>query len=322
MDPRSRSSTAPALLLGAGSAAATLAAGLAAAGVPTRLWARRPERALALARALAGEPAPPEAAGSLEDALAGASLALLCVSDDAQAELAARAAPFAPGRGGVALTVSGFHGPDVLAPLAARGWDPGRLHPLVPLPPLAAGGEGAPELAERARRLRGAFFALGGGERARAEAARLVERLDGRALALRDDAGPAYHAAAALVANGAVALADAAREVLGDAVPADEGRRALAALLAAVADELGRRGARDALTGPAARGDARVVAGHLAVLARLGPAGAGAREIHRALTRRILAIARERGLDPAAARRVEALLEGSAPAPGDAADGA
>ena len=116
--------------------------------------------------------------------------------------------------------------------------------------------------------------------------------------------------AAALLANGTVALFDAADEVLGDSVAGSpaERREAFASLLASVADELGARPTEDALTGPVSRGDARVVEGHLELLR----AGSGeVLDLYRLLSRRMLRLTERRGQVPAGAlRRLEELLEG------------
>jgi predicted short-subunit dehydrogenase-like oxidoreductase (DUF2520 family) len=90
-------------------------------------------------------------------------------------------------------------------------------------------------------------------------------------LLVADVHGPAYHAAAALVANGAAALAHAGVDVLvALGIERREAARTLAGLLRSVADNVAHVGVPDALTGPIARGDAATVRLHRAALARLG----------------------------------------------------
>jgi nicotinate (nicotinamide) nucleotide adenylyltransferase len=80
--------------------------------------------------------------------------------------------------------------------------------------------------------------------------------------------GGAYHAAAALVANGAAGLATVGVALLVRlGLAPDEATRALGALLRTVADNVVHVGVPDALTGPIRRGDADTVARHRAALA-------------------------------------------------------
>jgi len=273
-------------ILGSGAVATALARALAGGIV---LWARNARRGTALAAEVGAE---------FRDELA--SLAdidtlILCVRDDAIAELAARLAEElgAPAEGAVVMHTSGFHSADVLAPLRARGWQTGSLHPLVSLPP-----------GIRAE-LTGGWFAAGGSPVALERAAEVAASLGGHVLNLADtaDARARYHAAAALVANGLVALLDTALETLGDAAPAEEARAAFAELARGVFANVAEHGTAASLTGPAARGEAELVAGHLAGLA------GEARAIYIALTRRMLTLAEERGtMDAEARRAIERLL--------------
>src|SRR2546427_11304268 len=55
---------------------------------------------------------------------------LIAVADDALPAVAAALAEACPSGDGVALHTSGAYGPEILSPLAARGFDCGTLHPL------------------------------------------------------------------------------------------------------------------------------------------------------------------------------------------------
>jgi len=149
---------------------------------------------------------------------------------------------------------------------------------MVSFPPGGGGGE----------RLQGATFACSGTAAAREMAERLVLLFGGRLLSLGD--APAdrarYHAAAALAANGLVALLDLALEALGE----QGDREGLAHLIRGVAENLAATSTRDALTGPVVRGDAEVVRAHLAALPD------EARRVYRLLSRRMVELARERGV--------------------------
>jgi predicted short-subunit dehydrogenase-like oxidoreductase (DUF2520 family) len=77
----------------------------------------------------------------------------------------------------------------------------------------------------------------------------------------------AYHAAAALVANGAATLAALGAELLvTSGVPEDEAPRMLAPLLRSVAENVDALGLPHALTGPIRRGDAQAVVRQLETL--------------------------------------------------------
>jgi predicted short-subunit dehydrogenase-like oxidoreductase (DUF2520 family) len=76
-----------------------------------------------------------------------------------------------------------------------------------------------------------------------------------------------YHLGAALLANGAVAIAAEVERIwLAAGVPRAALRRLLGPLLGSVASNLGERGASGALSGPVARGDVETVRRHLAAL--------------------------------------------------------
>jgi predicted short-subunit dehydrogenase-like oxidoreductase (DUF2520 family) len=109
-----------------------------------------------------------------------------------------------------------------------------------------------------------------------------VRILGGKELRLRpgDARKRAWHLACALVANGAVALFDAGLERADPKAAA-----ALASMLGIVARRM-EKGPRAALTGPVARGETRVVAGHLALLRR-APEDAA---LYRLLSKRLLGL--------------------------------
>ncbi|HET9481625.1 MAG TPA: DUF2520 domain-containing protein, partial [Candidatus Polarisedimenticolia bacterium] len=139
----------------------------------------------------------------------------------------------------------------------------GCLHPLTAFPPP---GSAVPDL-------RGIHFAIDGVPAASRRAALLARLLGGRVLRVPARSRVAYHLAASLTANGLVALLDAGIELavsrLGLSEP--QARAALVPLARAAVEGVARRGARRALTGPAARGDVETIRKHLIVL-RSAPA--------------------------------------------------
>lgn len=294
-------------VLGAGAVGGALAPALVRAGARCTVWSRDPERARALARR-AGAGARAEA--DLGRVLARADLLLLCPAEPGLAPLARRVARAEAARaraaGGarrtarerIALHTNGLFGSEPLAPLAARGWACGRLHPLVSLPP----GAPAPP-----RLLRGAGFAIGGDAAAFRAGDELARALGGRPFEL--DAGDAalYHAAAALLAGGLAALLDLARAAAERAVePPEEASRALVTLARSVLANAAARGPEGALSGPLARGAAPLVRAHLAALRAHDPLAARAYAL---LGGRALGLARARGsIGAADERRLRALL--------------
>jgi predicted short-subunit dehydrogenase-like oxidoreductase (DUF2520 family) len=99
-----------------------------------------------------------------------------------------------------------------------------------------------------------------------------------------------YHAAAALVANGAAALAAVGSLLLERAgVPSEDAPRMLGPLLRSVADNVERLGLPKALTGPVRRGDAQGVQKHEALIAERLPEALG---LYRELVAAQLPVAR------------------------------
>jgi predicted short-subunit dehydrogenase-like oxidoreductase (DUF2520 family) len=176
-------------------------------------------------------------------AASGTDVLVLAVPDDAIAEVgrAVRPVPAAP-----VVHLAGSLGPDVLSPHPRRG----ALHPLVALPDPETG----------AARLRsGITFAVSGDP----VAAEIAEALGGTAVQLPDDARAAYHAAASVAANHVVALLGQVQRIADTAgLPLE----AFLPLARAAVEDAGKHGPRQALTGPAARGDWQTLARHLAAI--------------------------------------------------------
>jgi predicted short-subunit dehydrogenase-like oxidoreductase (DUF2520 family) len=184
---------------------------------------------------------------------------LLAVPDGAIAEVAAQL-PARIARGDVVMHCAGARGPEELAACARAGAATGVLHPLVSfasrhkLPPLA-----------------GATFVAQGAPAALRAARWLCKQLSAEYLPA-PIVGPAYHAAAALLANGSAALAYSAQQILVElGVPARRADRALAGLLLTVALNVRALGVPSALTGPVSRGDTKTVHAHVRALQRLSP---------------------------------------------------
>ena len=180
------------------------------------------------------------------DAAHGVDVLVIATPDDVVAEVAAAVRPSATT---VVVHLSGSLGLDVLAGHPRRG----SLHPLVPLPTPTIGAE----------RLRsGITLTVAGDPAARS----VAEALGGNVVEVDDAARAAYHAAAVIASNHLVALMGQVERVASTAgLPLD----AFAGLLRAAAEDALALGPRQALTGPAARGDWDTVERHRAVIASM-----------------------------------------------------
>jgi predicted short-subunit dehydrogenase-like oxidoreductase (DUF2520 family) len=179
----------------------------------------------------------------------GHDAVLLCVPDGAIAAAAAAVPPGAP--------VGHCSGATGLAELGDR--EAFALHPLMTVPH-GADPEGL---------FAGAGAAIAGSTpHALGIARALAARLGMRATTVADGDRAAYHAAASIASNFLVTLEGAAERL---AATAGVDRELLAPLVRASVENWARLGARDALTGPIARGDAGTVARQRAALAERTP---------------------------------------------------
>jgi len=263
-------------IVGCGAVGRAFALALARRGARVRLWSRRSESVRGVLDAV-GRCAPRRAAEAGFEELGGLDAVLLCVHDDKVAELARRLAA-QPRPPGVTWHTCGYFGIEILEPLRAVGGACGKLHPLLALP-----RESHLEDA-----LGGGVFCIGGDGEALALARRIVSAFEGRELLLKpgEASDRLYHAAAALLSGGFVALLDASVKALAHSLDLEGeqaetlAQQALTSLLESTQTNL-RAGSRgQALTGPVARGAEAVVAGHLAALADVDPQ---AEELYRAL---------------------------------------
>lgn len=298
--PTSRPTVA---IVGTGRLARALAPALAGAGYPLACVAGR---RLAVARQACRGLRGTRPTTNLAAAALPARLLLLAVSDTALPEVAVELAAL-PGlswRGKTVLHHAGALGLEPLRPLARRGAATGLLHPLQAL------GRGA-TLGPVGRGIRAR---VDGAPAARAAARRICADLGLTPLRfprrLDAEGRAAYHAAASLASNDLLALLSIAIELL---VRSGLSRRAALEALTPLAvdtlDQARRGGVRRALTGPVARGDEATLRAHLR---RLRRHSAGAAEVHRLLSRRLLEVVGQKGpgLEPQTRRRLRRLLSG------------
>jgi predicted short-subunit dehydrogenase-like oxidoreductase (DUF2520 family) len=186
-----------------------------------------------------------------------ADTVVLAVSDDSIETVAKRVAPdLSPSA--TVLHCAGARGTEELRACETRGAAVGIMHPLVSFPST----RGNPSL-------RGTTFTVNGSRRAIAASRRIAQACGARTVvAQTGDAG--YHAAAALAANGAAALAFVSVGVLeGLGFDKRAAERAIGGLLQSVGNNVQSLGVPGALTGPIARGEAETVANHRKALRRV-----------------------------------------------------
>lgn len=193
-----------------------------------------------------------------QSSVRAADTIVLAVSDPSIESVARSIAAHLSPRATV-LHCAGARGTDVLEACEVRGAAVGVMHPLVSFPS-----------ARRSPSLRGTTFTIHGSRPAIGAARRIAKACGARAV-VAQPGGAGYHAAAALVANGAAALAFVSVSVLERlGFEKRDAERAIGGLLRSVGENVQELGVPAALTGPIARGDAETVAAHRLAMRRLG----------------------------------------------------
>jgi predicted short-subunit dehydrogenase-like oxidoreductase (DUF2520 family) len=158
------------------------------------------------------------------------------------------------------LHTSGALDHSVLKPLARCGAATGSMHPMQTF------------VRRSPPSLEGAVFAIEGDRRAQSAARRIAHALDGVAVTIDGRAKPAYHAAGTLAAGHGLALVEAAIRLLMRAgFSRRHAKMALLPLTRQMLANLERFGAREAWTGPVARGDYSTVTRHRRALSGWPP---------------------------------------------------
>jgi predicted short-subunit dehydrogenase-like oxidoreductase (DUF2520 family) len=218
-----------------------------------------------------------------------ANAVVLAVSDDSIETVAEKVAPdLSPSA--TVLHCAGARGTEELASCEMRGAAVGVMHPLVSFP----SKRGNPSL-------RDTTFTVNGSRRAIATSRLLAQACGARIVVAQTD-DVSYHAAAALVANGAAALAFVSVGVL-ERLGFDKraAERAIGGLLKSVGENVQSLGVPGALTGPIARGEAAAVANHRLALRRVRRDALSAYD---AVVPIIVQCARAAGLSPAKASKI------------------
>ena len=240
-------------IIGAGRLGTTLAVALANRSYLIRsLVARRAANARKAARLLDGH-TQVLAAKNL-GSLRSADLFLITTPDDQIGYVAAELARLELDRKPTALHTSGALSAEVLAPLRAKGWSTGSIHPLI-----SVSGSGAA--------LRGAFWSVEGDKSALRLGKRIVRDLGGKSFSIRSEDKPLYHAAAVMSSGNVMALFDVALEMLIQCgLTRKTARSILQPLLSSAVENLETKDPAQALTGTFSRGDLETVKRHLNAL--------------------------------------------------------
>ena len=204
-------------------------------------------------------------------------------------EMAQRMAAADPAPAVAFVHLSGALDLDVLGPL--RGHELGSFHPLqsfpVPRPPAAFHGITVAVDATTPR--------------LRRRLAALARRLGARPKTVAAPDRAVYHAAGVFASNFLdVVVGEGVRMLEGIGWTEAEATKALLPLVDGAVENIRRRGVVGALTGPIRRGDAGTVARHLGAIDNA--------DLYRMLGTIALGIARQAGLEPAAAERVNRAL--------------
>jgi len=249
-------------IIGPGRVGQALGRLLAESGVPIACIVGRKADATRRASRFIGQGKP---VGVADPDLMNASVLLLTTTDTAlegvARELAGRGDGKRAWQGKVVLHTCGSLPSAILRPLQLRGAAIGSLHPYQTIPSPRTG----------ARNLRGGFWGIEGDRRAVQVARRWVKLLKGTAFAVDPKKKPLYHLSAFLVCPTLVTLMDQSTRVLGQAgVPERISRPMLRRFVTETAENFSEMGAR-ALTGPAVRGDWKVIRAHMSALRQAAP---------------------------------------------------
>lgn len=229
--------------------------------------------------------------------LPDAGLLFITTPDDAIEEVARLLAARPALKPRVALHASGALSSEALAPLRARGFGVGSMHPLASVSDAVNGAES----------LRHAFYCVEGDARAVRAARRVVRDLGGETFTIKPEDKALYHAAAVMSAGHVVALFDVAADTLKRCGLSDaRARQILLPLLRSVADNLTRYTPARALTGSFSRADVETIRKHLRALAELEDTDALA--VYKLLGAHSLKLAEGAGTDADAVEKVRRAL--------------
>ncbi len=281
-------------IIGAGRLGTTLGRALAEKGHTITALTCRRKASAAESRAIIGQ------GRALTDNAAAARMGaviFICLPDEVIPGTASRLARHRvdwPGK--TVFHTSGLLPARVLQPLQERGASIGSFHPV----------QAFSNKRTRPTHFRGITFGLEGDRNAVALAGILIRRLGGRALVIREEVKPFYHASLSFASNFFVVLLDTASRLLREAqIPEDKAAGMLLRLLQGTLHNVKELDTEKSLTGPLVRGDVASVRAHLEALERW-PRYA---EVYRKLSLLGLEMTSKRGLRPQKLGALKSLLE-------------
>ena len=199
--------------------------------------------------------------------------------------------------GTIVAHCAGAFGLEVLAGAREQGLGTLALHPV----------QSFTSHSQAIRSLPGSFFAADGSASGLRFGRHLVRQLHGGWVLVHGPNRSLYHAMCVFASNFVSALFDGAEEIAGDlGISRRRAGLMLAPLARTVLDNVMEQGAGPSLTGPVERGDALTVAAHLRALEKRAPKLA---PMYRVMSGRLVEMARRKGLDAAAVRKLEKTLE-------------
>jgi predicted short-subunit dehydrogenase-like oxidoreductase (DUF2520 family) len=236
--------------------------------------------------------------GRIPQAASGASLLLLCVTDDALPQMAQMLVKDGlVSKGMVVAHVAGALDSTVLKDARDAGASVGSVHPVA-------------SFSEEAVLQVGTHFAVEGDAQALKVLRPLVEDLGGTPLVIDAGQKPRYHAALVFAANYSVTLAATAMQLLTQAgLNEKDAATILGPLVEGTARNIRREGVVAALTGPITRGDTNTVRVHMDAL-RDTP---DLRLLYATLGIKAVDLARKQGLPEASALSLLELFNAATP---------
>ena len=227
----------------------------------------------------------------------GTTAVILSVPDDVVLEIANQLAAMGPAPDGCsAFHLSGSLSTEALAPLYARGYAVGSMHPLAQLTHPVSGAD----------RLAEAAFAVSGDPDAEQRGKALVRLIGARPIQIPVRARPAYHAAAVMASNYMGTLLVAAARLLSQSgISEEEALTALLPLAQGSLEDVASLQGHRSLIGPVVRGDRETIALHLRALD--GPD----LELYRTMGRELVRLCVESGLDKDRAAEILQVLGSS-----------
>lgn len=188
------------------------------------------------------------------------------------------------GPSSIVFHLSGALPSTILNPAKESGAGIGSIHPLQAFAPYQKGA---------ASPFQGINISVEGEDRAVALGLEIVSSLGARSFTIPTHSKVLYHAAAVAASNYLVTLENFALTLLGETgLAEDRAYEILEPLIQGTLKNIKTQGSVQALTGPVARGDEAIIAGHLAQIDEKMPRFS---ELYRVLGRHTLDLADERG---------------------------